>query len=69
MRLKRLHVIIGSNSGTCKALAYHMLDAAASHGCKGQIAVLNEIGSGDVPKDGPVVIVTASYEGNVSHSA
>lgn len=46
-----------------------MLDAAASHGCKAQIAVLNEIGSGDVPKDGPVVIVTASYEGNVSHSA
>jgi hypothetical protein len=55
----------GSNGGTCKALAYHMLETAAAHGCHGKIGVLNEIANGEVPKDGPVIIVTASYEGNV----
>ncbi|KAJ9108226.1 hypothetical protein QFC19_002473 [Naganishia cerealis] len=67
-RLK-LYIYYGSNAGTCKALAYHLLDAANVHGCKGEIAVLDTIANGDFPKDGPVVIVTASYEGNPTDDA
>ncbi|KAJ9093885.1 hypothetical protein QFC21_006258 [Naganishia friedmannii] len=65
----KVHIYYGSNSGTCKALAYHLLDAANAHDCGGEIAVLDKFAHGDFPKDGPVIIVTASYEGNPTDDA
>ncbi|KAJ9114036.1 hypothetical protein QFC22_005856 [Naganishia vaughanmartiniae] len=64
-----VYIYYGSNAGTCKAFAYHFLDAAKVHGCKGEIAVLNKIANGAVPTDGPVIIVTASYEGHPTDDA
>ncbi|KAJ9114037.1 hypothetical protein QFC22_005857 [Naganishia vaughanmartiniae] len=65
----KVYIYYGSNSGTCKALAHHLLDSTNVHACKGEIAVLDKIANGDLPKDGPVIIVTASYEGNPTDDA
>ncbi|KAG8879805.1 hypothetical protein FRB97_001375 [Tulasnella sp. 331] len=64
-----LHVLYGSNSGTCEAFARQFLAESTRHGCKGTIGHLNEYPSGGLPKDGPVVIVTASYEGQPTDDA
>lgn len=55
----------GSNSGTCEAFAQKLASTATAHGCKADIKTLNTAASGSLPKDGPVIMITASYEGKV----
>ena len=55
----------GSNAGTCKALAYKLKGEATRRGMIVEIDQLNSVASGDLPRDRPVAIVTASYEGQV----
>jgi hypothetical protein len=65
----RLEVFYGSNAGTCKALAKKLVDSATRRGMSVTLRRLNDISSGDLPKDAPMAIVTASYEGQVRQSS
>lgn len=66
---KPLAIFYGSNSGTCEALAQRVAGDAASHGFKvSEIGPLDNI-KGKLPTDRPVVIVTASYEGEPPSNA
>lgn len=60
--------MLGSNSGTCKALAMKMADTAEQRGVNTEIHDLNAVAAGNLPTDRPVAIVTTSYEGQVSYS-
>ena len=58
-------IAVGSNSGTCKALATKMADTAEQSGFNTEIQDLNAVAAGNLPTDRPVAIVTTSYEGQV----
>ncbi|KAK4080396.1 hypothetical protein Trihar35433_1501 [Trichoderma harzianum] len=58
-----LAVYYGSNSGTCEALAQRVATDAASHGFKVTDLAPLDSANQNLPKDRPVIIVTASYEG------
>ncbi|KAF2791002.1 cytochrome P450 [Melanomma pulvis-pyrius CBS 109.77] len=56
-------IVYGSNSGTCESLAQRVATDAASHGFSvTKIDCLDSI-NGAIPTNQPVVIITASYEG------
>ncbi|KAI9727399.1 MAG: hypothetical protein M1834_008405 [Cirrosporium novae-zelandiae] len=66
-----LHIFYGSNTGTCEALAQRLAGDAASHGFQTKV-----IGSLDSAKEfeksptgEPVIIITASYEGQPPDNA
>ncbi|CAM1511159.1 Fc.00g086720.m01.CDS01 [Cosmosporella sp. VM-42] len=66
---KPLAIFYGSNSGTCEALAQRLAGDAPLHGFHAStIAPLDEAKE-NLPKDRPVVIVTASYEGQPPSNA
>ena len=60
-----LYVVYGSNSGTSEAFAQRIAGAASSNGFSAKIGTLNSI-TGHVPTNGPLIVVTASYEGQYS---
>lgn len=60
---KPLALFYGSNSGTCEALAQRVAADASSHGFKVTDLAPLDTANQNLPKDRPVVIVTASYEG------
>lgn len=62
---KPMSIFYGSNAGTCKALAYKLKGEASMHGYNAEVAVLNTLSTGNLPKDQPVAMITASYEGQV----
>lgn len=66
LEIKHRLTIIGSNSGTCKALATKMADTAEQRGLNTELLDLNAVAAGDLPSDRPIAIVTTSYEGQVS---
>ncbi|MCP3774186.1 bifunctional cytochrome P450/NADPH--P450 reductase [Paenibacillus sp. MZ04-78.2] len=57
-----LLVLYGSNLGTAEGIARELSDAARSQGFRSEAAPLNDW-AGGLPKDGAVLIVTASYNG------
>ncbi len=57
-----LLVLYGSESGSSEAFAQRIYSDAAAQGYAARLSTLDEA-SGALPKDGVVVIVTASYEG------
>jgi cytochrome P450/NADPH-cytochrome P450 reductase len=65
---RRLAIFYGSDSGTCEYMAHKLASDAARHGYD---AFINPLDSAkdDLPKDTPVVILTASYEGQPPHNA
>lgn len=63
-----LHILYGSNTGTCEALAQSLSSTASRHGYKAKVATLDSAASG-LSKDDPVVIITASYEGQPPDNA
>ncbi|EJT49272.1 cytochrome P450 [Trichosporon asahii var. asahii CBS 2479] len=67
---EKMYVYYGSNSGSCEGLAR---EVAAEAKAKGFDVTLGELDtactSGKLPTDGPVVIVTASYEGQPTDNA
>ncbi|EKM50238.1 uncharacterized protein PHACADRAFT_153718 [Phanerochaete carnosa HHB-10118-sp] len=63
-----LYVLYGSNTGTCEAFAQRIASDAAAHGFRATIGTLDSA-SGHLPSDGPVVIVTASFEGQPADNA
>ncbi|KAH0341842.1 putative P450 monooxygenase, partial [Aureobasidium melanogenum] len=63
-----IHILYGSNTGTCEALAQSLSSTASRHGYKAKVATLDSAASG-LSKDDPVVIITASYEGQPPDNA
>jgi cytochrome P450 / NADPH-cytochrome P450 reductase len=66
---KPLRIYYGSNSGTCEALAQRLAADAASHGFHPSVVDILDTAKENLPKDEPVVIITASYEGQPPDNA
>ncbi|EXF83899.1 cytochrome P450 [Colletotrichum fioriniae PJ7] len=64
-----LTILYGSNSGTCEALAQRVASDAASHGFRATKIDCLDSANGSLPTDQPVVIITASYEGQPPDNA
>ena len=61
-------ILFGSNTGTCESLAQSLASMADSHGYKATVRAM-DAAVNDVPKNQPVVIITASYEGQPTDNA
>ncbi|KAJ7870739.1 fatty acid hydroxylase [Mycena olivaceomarginata] len=66
--LKPLYVFYGSNTGTSEAFAQRIANEAPSYGFRSSIGTLDSA-LGKVPTDGPVIIITASFEGQPADNA
>ncbi|GME65126.1 hypothetical protein Trco_000025 [Neofusicoccum parvum] len=64
-----LAVFHGSNSGTCEALAYRLAADAPSKGFAASAVQPLDSAVDNLPTDMPVVIVTASYDGQPADNA
>ncbi|EUC54437.1 cytochrome P450 family:NADPH-P450 family reductase [Rhizoctonia solani AG-3 Rhs1AP] len=63
-----LYVLYGSNTGSCEGFAQQLASGAGAKGFRVVIATLNSVAN-KIPTDGPVVIVTASFEGEPADNA
>ncbi|KAJ7048509.1 NADPH--cytochrome P450 reductase-like protein [Mycena amicta] len=63
-----LSILYGSNTGTCQTLTSRLASEAAKRGFRATIADLDS-GVGRLPRDHPVLIITASYEGQPPDNA
>lgn len=66
---KPMSVFYGSNSGTCEALARRLATDAPAHGFSVTTIDALDAAHQNLPTDRPVVIVTASYEGEPPDNA
>ncbi|KAK6723455.1 hypothetical protein SNK04_002300 [Fusarium graminearum] len=66
---KPMAIYYGSNSGTCEALANRLASDAAGHGFSASVIGTLDQAKQNLPEDRPVVIVTASYEGQPPSNA
>ncbi|KAF4120958.1 cytochrome P450 / NADPH-cytochrome P450 reductase [Geosmithia morbida] len=64
-----ISVFYGSNSGTCETLARRIAADAPRHGFKVTAVDCMDVANGNIPKDQPVVFLTASYEGEPPDNA
>ncbi|KAM0326101.1 hypothetical protein ACHAQA_006694 [Verticillium albo-atrum] len=62
-------VLYGSNSGTCESLSQRIASDASSHGFHAAKVDCLDSANDKLPTDHPVVIVTASYEGQPPDNA
>ncbi|KAJ6577595.1 fatty acid hydroxylase [Mycena capillaripes] len=62
------YVLYGSNTGTSEAFAQRIANEAPSYGFRPSIGTLDSALE-KVPKDGPVIIITASFEGEPADNA
>ncbi|KAF5963325.1 cytochrome P450 monooxygenase [Fusarium bulbicola] len=67
-KANRMAVFYGSNAGTCEFMAQRMASDAAARGFKATVDSLDAAREA-LPTDGPVIIITASYEGQPPHNA
>lgn len=63
-----LYVLYGSNSGTSEGFAQRVASDAPAHGFRPSIGTLDSAAE-KIPSDGPVVIITASFEGEPADNA
>lgn len=63
-----MSIFYGSNTGTCESLAQTLANAASSHGYDAHVATLDSA-TDNLPRQQPIVIVTASYEGEPPDNA
>ena len=61
-------VLYGTRLGTCRDIASHMADRAASQGFAVKLAPLDEM-LGVLPKTGTLVVITATYNGQPPDTA
>jgi cytochrome P450/NADPH-cytochrome P450 reductase len=66
---KPMAIYYGSNTGTCEALANRLASDAANHGFRADVVDTLDAARENLPTDKPVVIVTASYEGQPADNA
>ncbi|MCJ1377356.1 hypothetical protein MMC17_000451 [Xylographa soralifera] len=65
---KQMTILYGSNTGTCESLARTMANSASSRGYESVVQTLDSAAD-KVPKDRPVIVITASYEGQPTDNA
>jgi cytochrome P450/NADPH-cytochrome P450 reductase len=65
---KPMSIFYGSNSGTCEGLSQTLAGAAASHGYRATVQPLDSAVD-RFPTHEPVVLITASYEGQPTDNA
>lgn len=65
---KPMHIFFGSNTGTCEAFARRLANDALSYGYNAEVKPLDSALQ-NVPKNDPVVFISASYEGNPPDNA
>lgn len=65
---KPISIYFGGNMGTCESLAQTVALSSASHGFKAVVEPLDEA-TDNLPKDHPVIIISASYEGEPPDNA
>jgi cytochrome P450/NADPH-cytochrome P450 reductase len=63
-----LTILFGSNTGTCQALAQKLVSEATRHGFSAKVKDM-DTAIERLPTDEPVVIITASYEGQPPDNA
>ncbi|KAI0075350.1 bifunctional P-450/NADPH-P450 reductase [Panus rudis PR-1116 ss-1] len=63
-----LYVLYGSNTGSSESFAQRIATESAAHGFRASIGTLDSA-AGRLSKDGPVIIVTASFEGQPADNA
>jgi len=66
---KPLSIFYGSNSGTCESLARRLASDASAHGFSPKVVSPLDAATQKLPSDHPVVIITASYEGQPPDNA
>ncbi|KAI8634470.1 bifunctional P-450:NADPH-P450 reductase [Xylariaceae sp. FL1651] len=66
---RSMTVLYGSNSGTCESLAQRLASDASSHGFAVDKVDCLDTANGALPKNQPVIIITASYEGEPPDNA
>lgn len=66
---KPMSIYYGSNTGTCESLAQRLASDAPAHGFHAATVEPLDAGRQNLPKDQPVVIITASYEGQPPDNA
>uniref|UniRef100_A0A0W0F1E3 Putative fatty acid hydroxylase n=1 Tax=Moniliophthora roreri TaxID=221103 RepID=A0A0W0F1E3_MONRR len=63
-----LYLLYGSNTGTSETFAQRVANDAARHGFKAKLDNMDSF-TGALPPDGPVIVFTASYEGQPADNA
>ena len=63
-----LQILYGSNTGTCEALARGLASSATTHGFRPEVKSMDSAVS-QLSKNSPIIIITASYEGNPPDNA
>jgi len=63
-----LLVLYGSNTGSSEAFAHRIADEAPGNGFAPTVAAMDDY-AGNLPRDGAIVVVTASYEGQPPDNA
>ncbi|KAF8585223.1 bifunctional P-450:NADPH-P450 reductase [Ramaria rubella] len=63
-----LYLAYGSNSGTCKDFAQRISTEAPAKGFNPHVVTMNFLAS-SIPSDGPVIVITATYEGEPADNA
>jgi cytochrome P450/NADPH-cytochrome P450 reductase len=66
---KPMSIFYGSNTGTCESLAQRLATDAASHGYAATVVESMDTAAESLPTDRPVVIITASFEGQPPDNA
>ncbi|KAE8417111.1 cytochrome P450 [Aspergillus pseudocaelatus] len=66
--LKPMHIFFGSNTGTCEALARRLAEDSMGYGFAAKVESLNSAME-NIPRDDPVIFITASYEGQPPDNA
>ncbi|KAL2353913.1 bifunctional P-450/NADPH-P450 reductase [Cryomyces antarcticus] len=64
-----LSIFYGSNTGTCEAFAQRLASDAPMHGFRAKVVDSLDSVNQNLPTDVPVVIITASYEGQPPDNA
>jgi cytochrome P450/NADPH-cytochrome P450 reductase len=65
---KPMTILYGSNTGTCQALAQKLASRASQHNFTALVKDMDNA-IGKLPTDQPIVIITASYEGQPTDNA
>lgn len=60
--LRPMHIFFGSNTGTCEALARRLAKDSMGYGFATRVESLNSAME-NIPRDNPVIFITATYEG------
>ena len=66
--LRPMSILFGSNSGSCESFAGTLASEAPLYGYNATVATLDSV-VGALPLDRPVILITASYEGNPCDNA